>query len=152
MVKRTTAKKSNSDSKLKQLEIELEAEKNAKLRALADLENLRRRETENRKSWAKLGVVEFLRDFLPSLLELQLGAVHSTDEDLKEVIGKFFKKLAGSGLEKIEPKRGDSVDPEQHEVLMVEKGEAGTVVRVLEPGWKFDKIVLATAKVSAAQA
>ncbi len=53
------------------------------------------------------------------------------------------------GIEKIAPVAGEILDPDQHEVLMVAEGKAGTIVQVLEPGWKYLGKVLVAAKVSA---
>jgi len=55
------------------------------------------------------------------------------------------------GLQDINPEAGDAIDPEQHEVLMAEEGEPGTVVRCLEIGWAFNDHVIQPAKVSGAQ-
>ncbi|MCF7846616.1 MAG: nucleotide exchange factor GrpE [Candidatus Gracilibacteria bacterium] len=154
------AQKQKKDPLLKKIET-LEAEidtleerrekaEDARKRALADLENFRRRETEGRKSWSSLAVAEFLQKLLPNFLELSLGAEHSADKDVKEVVEKFWGKLHTLGVEKIDPAPGTPLDPEKHEVLMTAEGEAGKVVQVLEPGWQFGGKPILPAKVSAA--
>lgn len=136
---------------LDQLEIELAEAQNAKLRALADLQNFQRREAENKASWTQMGIAEFLQNILPRLLELRLGAEHSSDKDMQKAVAQFFGELQKQGLSSIEPKAGDPIDPHVHEVLMAEEGTPGTVVRVLEPGWKYGETVLRPAKISGAQ-
>jgi molecular chaperone GrpE len=135
---------------IEQLSEKLESETGAKMRALADLQNFQRRNTEQQALWSAMAVKDFLQKFLPNLLELSLGAEHSTDEDMKKVVSKFAENLTKQGIEKIEPKAGDMIDPDLHEVLMVEEGTPGKVVRVLEPGWKFQNSVIQTAKISGA--
>lgn len=129
----------------------LEKAENQKSRALADLENFRRRENENRMKWSDMAISDFLKQALPSFLELSLGAEHSDDENFHQVVDKFFQNLAKNGLEKVSPIAGENIDPDLHEVLMVAEGNPGTVVQVLEPGWKFRETVIQPAKISAAQ-
>ena len=138
-------------SELQQLQAQLDEAESAKLRALADLQNFQRREAENKKNWVQFGVADFLKKLLPRFLELKLGAEHSEDKDMQKAVENFFAELQKSGLEVIQPEAGTPIDPDFHEVLMAEKGTSGTVVRTLDPGWKFGDTVIAPAKVSAAQ-
>ncbi len=141
----------DDSSEIEELQKQLEAEKSKAMRALADLENLRRREAENKASWVSGGIAHFLKVLLPSFLELQLGKSHTTDEEIKKVIDKFFGELEKAGLQKIDPKSGEPIDPDLHEILLTEEGKKGTVVRVLEIGWKFQNIIISPAKISANQ-
>ncbi len=127
-----------------------EAAENKATRALADLANFQRRESENRLKWSNLAISDFLKKVLPTFLELSLASEHSDDKNFQQVIDNFFKNLAKNGLEKISPQTGDQINPEFHEVLMVAEGKPGTVVQVLEPGWKFQDIVIKPAKISGA--
>ena len=122
----------------------------AKLRALADLQNFQRRQTTEKAQWSQVAVVSFLRTFLPRFLELQLGAANTEDTAVAKTIETFFAALKKNGLEKIEPVTGERVDPDLHEVLMQGEGEPGTIVSVLEPGWRYGEITIAPAKVSGA--
>ena len=128
----------------------LEEAESTKLRALADLQNYQRREAEQRTQWGDLAVGSFLKAVLPSFLELQLGAQHSSDQGVKQVVDKFFGNLSQGGLSKIEPQPGDVLDPNFHEVMMTAEGESGKIVQTLESGWQYKNTVLIPAKVSAA--
>ncbi len=139
------------EEQLELLQTDLELANSSKLRALADLENFQRRESENKKNWVSFGVAEFLKQLLPRFLELKLGAEHSQDADIKKVVNNFFVELEKKGLRKITPQNGDPLDPEEHEVLTTEKGTPGTVVNTLESGWQFNELILTPAKVSAAK-
>lgn len=129
---------------------QLETEKAAKLRALADMENLRRRMQTERAQWGEVAVAEFLKMALPGFLELSLARAHTKDEDTRAVLEKFFATLEKQGLKKLEPQPGEPLDTNCHEVMMAAEGEAGTVVQTLEAGWQYKDIVISPAKVSAA--
>ena len=140
-----------NNKELEELTAKIEESEGAKLRALADLENYRRREEENKKNWSAFAVADFLKHVLPSFLEFELFAQNSEDKDAPKVVEKFFANLEKSGLKKISPQTGEDVNTDIHEVLMVEEGETGKIVRCLEPGWQFENNVLNPAKVTAAQ-
>jgi len=143
-------KTSEFEQQLAELNAALEAEKEAKLRVFADLENLRRREAENKKNWVSFGIAEFVKQMLPQIQTLRLAAEHTEDADAQKAVQQFLEKLAGQGLVQINPQSGEALDPEKHDVMMVAEGEAGTVVQTLEPGWQFGEVIIAPAKVSAA--
>ncbi len=156
--KKTDAKPNPLEERILELEAALETAQNqaedakaSSLRSLADLENFRRRQSGEQAKWSEQAVSGFLQKVLPSFLELSLGASHSEDEAMQQVVEKFFENLRQQGLNDISPKAGETIDPEKHEVLMAEEGEAGTVVRCLEIGWEFNNHVIQPAKVSGAQ-
>ena len=134
------------------LNIQLKNAEESRLRATADLQNFQRRQLEQQAQWGSVAVSGFVEKILPNFLELQLGVNHSEDESVKKVVEKFFQNLEKQGLKKISPKSGDDINPDQHEVLMAEEGEAGKVVNVLEPGWIYGEKVITPAKISGAVA
>ncbi len=139
------------EKELEALQMQFEQSEQTKLRALADLQNFQRREAENKKNWVSLGVAEFWKALLPRLRELRLAAKHTQDASCKKVIEHWFSSLQKMGLEMIEPPAGSPLDAETCEVLVTAEGAPGTVLQVLEPGWKFKDIVLVPAKVSGAK-
>ena len=136
--------------KITELESQLKNAEQAKMRALADLENFRRREGESRTNWSRDAIADWTRNFIPSLQELLLGAEHTSDKDVQKVIEKFMGKLDKQGLKKIAPTTGDEINPNEHSVLMAADGEPGKVVQVLEAGWKLGENVILPAKISGA--
>ena len=138
------------EEKLLQATEKAEQAESKMTRALADLANFQCREKENRGKWSEMAVVDFLKGFLKNFFELSLATEHCQDKDLQKVVHKFSENLAKIGLEKIYPQAGEPINPELHEVLMVAEGKPGTVVQVLEPGWKFKNRVIQPAKVSGA--
>ena len=138
------------EAQLETISTDLEESKGAQMRALADLQNVQRREGDNKKNWVSFGIAEFVKPLIPRFVELQLGAEHSDDKDMQKAVEHFFKAIEKSGLQAINPKSGDTIDPDFHEVLLTEEGTPGTIVKVLELGWRFGNTVLAPAKISAA--
>ncbi len=137
------------ESQLETLQAEAAQHQQAAVRALADLENVKRRQAEERSRWSTMAVQGFLTPLLPRLLELQKGLTHSTDTALTAVVQAFFAQCAEGGLQTITPDPGTPIDPDQHEVLMVAPtGEPGTVAQTLEPGWMYQGTVIIPAKVS----
>ena len=152
-----TAKKTPLETRVEELEASLEVAKTqaeeareGQVRALADLENFRRRQSESQAGWSQAAVTSFLKPIMPNLLELSLGATHSKDETAVKTINKFFEDLSKQGLQQITPEAGEIVNADLHEVLLAGEGEPGTIVQCLEPGWQFQDQVITPAKVSAA--
>lgn len=133
-----------------ELEKQLQEAEQTKIRALADLENFKRREGEARARWSQDATADWIKGILPSLQELLLGAEHTNDEDIKKVIEKFMNRLVEQGVTRIAPQPGEEINPDEHAVLMTAEGKAGTVVELLEAGWKLQDTVILPAKISGA--
>jgi molecular chaperone GrpE len=133
------------------------------LRALAEMENLRRR-TEREVADAKAyGVSSFARDMLGvadnlrrALDHLPAEARESGDAAMTSLIEgvevterDFLSRLTRHGVKKLEP-QGQRFDPNLHEALFEVPDEsvpAGTVVQVIESGYTIGDRVLRPAKV-----
>jgi molecular chaperone GrpE len=133
------------------------------LRALAEMENLRRR-TEREVADAKTyGVSSFARDMLGvadnlrrALDHLPAQARESADPAIKSLIEgvevterDFLSRLTRHGVKKLDP-QGERFDPNVHEALFEVPDEsvpAGTVVQVVESGYTIGDRVLRPAKV-----
>ena len=137
--------------------------KDRSLRALADMENLRRR-TEREVSDAKsYGVTSFARDMLTfadnlhrSLEAVPEEARDAAEPGLKSFIEgielterDFLSRLTRFGIKKLEP-MGRRFDPNMHEALFEipdESVASGTVMQVVEQGFSIGDRVLRPAKV-----
>lgn len=133
------------------------------LRALADAENLRRR-TEKEVSDAKLyGVTALARDILGfadnsrrivenlprELRESSEPAIKTLIEGIELTERDFLSRLARHGIKRIEA-LGAKFDPNFHEALFEIPDETlpgGTVVKVVEDGYRIGDRVLRPAKV-----
>lgn len=148
---------------LENLQLENTGLKDKLLRALADMENLRRR-TEREVADAKVyGVTSFAKDMLTFADNLR-RAVESVSaeararaeapmqtliEGLELTERDFASRLERYGVKKLEP-LGVKFDPNLHEALFEAPDDTvpnGTVVQVVEPGYVIGDRVLRPAKV-----
>jgi molecular chaperone GrpE len=150
-------------AELEALRAEHAETKDRLLRALAEMENLRRR-TEREVADAKLyGVANFAREALAladnlrrALDSFPVEARESLEPHVAALVAgvelterDFSSRLARFGVKKIEA-LGTRFDPNQHEALFEipdESQPAGTVAQVVEPGYLIGERVLRPAKV-----
>ena len=148
------------------LTIQLEEMKNNWLRAMADLENLRRRTTREKEEALKYGAVSFARDIVSTVDNVQraLESCPLTD-DLPPSVQALIKgvemiaKEVGSTFERHGVKKvsslGEKFDPNLHQAMFeVEtmEQEPGTVVQVLQDGYLMHDRLLRAAMVGVAKA
>ncbi len=154
---------SDPSAELEALRAEHAAVKDRLLRALAEMENLRRR-TEREIADAKTyGVASFAReavaladnlrralDNFPVEARAEMAPhVSALVEGVELTERDFLSRLARFGVKKIEA-QGTRFDPNQHEALYEipdESQPAGTVAQVVEPGYSIGERVLRPAKV-----
>jgi len=137
------------------------------LRALAEMENLRRR-TEREVSDARTyGVTQFARDVV-SVADHMERALQALDDEIRakadaRVKGlldgvelterEFLKVLEKHGVRKLEP-QGQKFDPHRHQAMFEVPDEsvpAGTVVQVVQSGYVIGDRVLRPALVGVAK-
>jgi molecular chaperone GrpE len=130
-----------------------EAEENhqAFLRARADLENYRRRVRKELEETAKYAPVPLVESLLPVLdnMERALSAGDDSSsnalyEGVEMVYRQLVKSLEEHGLQTIQAE-GAPFNPHEHNAVMqveAEDVEPGTVVEVLQQGYKFrDRVI-----------
>jgi molecular chaperone GrpE len=150
-------------SELETLREENAGLKDRLLRALAEMENLRRRTDREVADAKTYGVTSFARDMLGvadnlrrALDHLPAAARESADAATKSLIEgvevterDFLSRLTRHGVKKLEP-LGERFDPNLHEALFEVPDEsvpAGTVAQVVESGYTIGDRVLRPAKV-----
>lgn len=127
------------------------------MRALADLQNFRRRVAKESEETRKYATAELVRQLLPvldnferSLAFLASGAsTEAVLEGLRAVDRQLRAVLESVKVEKIEPV-GQPFDPEHHEAVALEASTEhpeGTVLEVLEPGYRMGERVIRPARV-----
>ena len=137
------------------------------LRALAELENTRRRADRDRAEALKYGAASFARDMLGVADNLQraLNAVADFDQDtlpdaakslLEGVAATERDLIASMGRHKVSPvsPMGEKFDPNMHEAMFEAPGTgqpAGTIIEVIETGYMMDERLLRPAKVGIAK-
>lgn len=123
-------------------------------RALADLQNYKRRSEEEKASFVKYANAELLKQLLPVFDHLNLS-IHHLPENIKDnewakgvvqINAELLKTLEGMGIQRIETV-GKPLDPNLHEALMQGPGEQNVIIEEFEPGYTLNGTVVKPAKV-----
>jgi molecular chaperone GrpE len=130
------------------------------LRALADIENVRRRSRQEREEVAQFGIQELLRDLLPVLdnFERAVATDNATVESMREGVDLILRQmqdvLKKHGVEPV-PSVGQPFDTQQHEAIMrsdpTEEFPAGTVMDEMRKGYLLRGRLLRPSLVKVAQ-
>ena len=140
------------------------------LRALAELENTRRRAERDRGEALKYGAMSFARDMVgvADNLARALKAIEDTDDaakaDLPDAIQALLEGvdatqrdlMAALARHKVTPLAplGEKFDPNVHEAMFEAPGtgqETGTIIDVVETGFMMEERLLRPAKVGLAK-
>jgi molecular chaperone GrpE len=129
------------------------------LRARADMENVRKRARRDVGAAEARGIGRLAKELLPALdnLDRALAAAEAEEGDgehhLTRGIRLVQQELVGGltriGIE-VESPKGEPFDPHRHEALAqhpVEGTEAGVIVEVWQPGYRYQETILRPAKV-----
>ena len=125
-----------------------QANRDAALRAQAEMDNLRKRTTRDIENAHKFALEKFVNELLPILDSLTLGmnAAESAEnvDELREGMNLTLKMFNGAmekfGVKEIDP-QGEKFTPEQHEAISmqeIEGTESGTVVSVMQKGYELN--------------
>jgi molecular chaperone GrpE len=125
-------------------------------RTQADFENYRKRAAKDMAAAGSRARIGLIREILPVVdnLERALGVAPEGEGDaFVEGVRLVYRELEGAlaraGVEAIEPK-GDAFDPNVHEALSMrpqDGAESGTVVEVVEKGYRAGGTVVRPARV-----
>jgi molecular chaperone GrpE len=124
-------------------------------RTQADFENYRKRAAKDMAAAGTRAKAGLLRELLPVVdnIERALGAVEPTDDGVGQGLKLVYAELQGvltrNGVEAMEP-NGEPFDPTVHEAISTrpqDGAEPGTVVDVVEKGYKLDETVIRPARV-----
>ncbi len=137
------------------------------LRALAEQQNLRRRADREKSEATLYAATNFARDLL-SVSDNLARALESVSDDARALAGQSFKNLLEGieltqrelqnafekhNIKKIDP-MGEKFDPNMHQAMFEvpdNSVEKGTVVQVVQPGYKIGERVLRPAMVGVAK-
>jgi len=124
-------------------------------RTKADFENFRKRVAVDVQAAAARGKGEVAREVIDAVDNLE-RALETEAEDgdglragVEMVLSGLRETLKKHGIEAVDPK-GEKFDPNQHEALStmpVEGTESGTVVEVMQKGYRMDEQLLRPARV-----
>jgi molecular chaperone GrpE len=129
-------------------------------RTKADFENFRKRMTSEVQAAAARGRGELVRDVVPALDDLEraiqaagLDPEGDSEDGLAHGVLLVFRSLrdtmARNGIEAVDPK-GEKFDPVVHEALSTvsaEGAESGTVVEVMQKGYRLGDQLIRPARV-----
>ena len=135
-------------------DIKIEELTNALARAMADLQNYKRRTDEDQGSFVKFANAELLKILLPVIDNFDRSAGHLPDDlrgnDWAKGVVQIHDDLLKT-LEKIGVKRiktvGEKLDPNLHEGLMTGPGKKDIIIEEFEPGYTLNDNVIKPAKV-----
>lgn len=138
-------------ARVRELEQENEGLREQRLRAIADLDNARRRAQEDVLKTVQYANADLLKKILPILDDFERSIEHGTTAREFEsfftgvamIRDKVKKTLEEIGVKRMETV-GQEFDVELHEALMRQPSELpeGTVVAELEPGYLYkDKVI-----------
>jgi molecular chaperone GrpE len=142
------------DIQIAQLQEELATMTETAKRVMAEFQNFKRRNEEERAELRVHANIQLLESIFPAIDNLARAFEH-TPEDLKENewvkgIAEIEKGLLGSleqlGLRAIDQTEVPA-DPNKHQVLMEGEGPAGQVIQILEKGYEYNGKTIRSAKV-----
>jgi molecular chaperone GrpE len=128
-------------------------------RTQADFENFRKRMARDVRSAEARGMSRLAKELLPALdnLDRAIAAVEASDDEdehhltkgIRLVQSELSSALARTGIEAYAAK-GERFDPVHHEAVAqtpVEGAEPGSIVEVLQSGYRLNELVLRPARV-----
>jgi molecular chaperone GrpE len=142
-------------------EARAEEQREAYLRAAAEIENLRRRAAREVESARQFGAERLAGSLLPVVdsLELGLKAADRADpatliEGQQATLRLLLKALEAAGISELDP-AGQSFDPNLHEAMVAQPSAdqpADTVLSVVQKGYLLNGRLLRPARVIVARA
>lgn len=136
---------------VEKLKKELEEMTDLSKRALADLQNYKRRSEEEKMAFIKFANAAFVQDLLPSIENIYRALEHENKDaewakGVEQTLKQLTQTLEKTGLKVMET-TGQTFDPNLHEALLVAPGEKDKIIAELEKGYTFNGKVIKQAKV-----
>ena len=130
------------------------------LRAVADLENVRKRAARDVEAANRYGLEKFAQELLPVRDSLELAVQNAGRADARSLAEgqEATLKLLNKALEKlgvtvIDP-AGEPFDPARHDAMMMQASataEPNSVLKVVQPGYELNGRLLRPARVIVAR-
>lgn len=121
-------------------------------RTMADLQNYKRRQSDERIQIITMANIDLIRSLIPILDNLERAKLHAPEaakewfSGIEMCITQLKKVLEDSGLKQIES-IGKTFNPDLHEALMQGPGEKNIIIEELEKGYVLGDRVIKHAKV-----
>jgi len=153
----------SDNEQIEQLQAELEQAKAEQLRALAELENVRKRARRDVETARKFAVEKLAEELLTVMDSLEMGLKAAEGEEpnveqLKEGKAMTLRQLKGvmerAGIAELDP-QGEPFNPEFHEAMTMQESQEqdpDTVLTVVQKGYLLKGRLLRPARVVVAKA
>ena len=145
-------------ARIAELEVEAQTLRDERLRALAEVENMRRRSERERREASRYGATALARDLLGIADNLRralaTGAADGLLEGVEMVERELGAAFARHNIARIEAE-GERFDHNRHQAMFeveTADAEAGTVVQVVQEGYLLHDRLLRPAMVGVAKA
>jgi molecular chaperone GrpE len=146
-----------AEERLAEAEVRAEQHRSDFLRAIAELENFRKRSAREVESARQFGVERLAADLLPvaDSLDLARGSAASADaatlaQGQEATLRLLLKAFERAGLAVVEPAAGQPFDPGLHEAMAMQPAAdcpPHTVLQVVQKGWLLNGRLLRPARV-----
>ncbi len=144
------------DSTVEELRQQAEDNRNQYLRAVAELDNVRKRNVRELENARKYGIERFAEAILPvrDSLEAALASGDGADveallEGDRATLRLLDQALAAAGIGEIDP-HGEPFDPAKHEAMSVQPSadvEVSSVLEVIQKGYEIQDRLIRPARV-----
>lgn len=130
------------------------------LRAKAEMDNLRRRNTKDVENAHKYGIEKFVTELLPVLDSMALGlavedaSAESLREGMELTMNMLQKMMEKLNIEEINP-LNEKFDPEKHQAMTMQPNadvEPNTVIAVMQKGYSLNERLIRPAMVMVSKA
>lgn len=150
-------------ARVQQLEEQLAAAQDQSLRAVADLQNVRRRAEQDVEKAHKFALEKFASDLLPVIDSLERGlelssaddeAIRPMREGIELTLKMFADTLKRYNLEAVDP-HGEPFNAEHHQAMAMEESaevEPNSVLKVFQKGYLLNGRLLRPAMVVVSKA
>lgn len=142
--------------------VEVAAQKDSAVRAIAEMENIRRRSAIDVEKARKFALEKFVNELLPVIdnMERAISVTSTDDEATKSIIEGVeltLKTLLNAvekfGVKAVDP-QGEAFNPEHHQAIGMQPSEefdSNTVMTVMQKGYMLNDRLLRPAMVMVAQ-
>ena len=130
------------------------------LRAKAEMDNLRRRNTKDVENAHKYGMEKFVSELLPVLDSMVMGlaiedaSAESQREGMKLTMNMLEKMMEKLGIEEIDP-LNEKFDADKHQAMTMQPNaevEPNTVIAVMQKGYALNERLIRPAMVMVSKA
>ncbi|MGF1531764.1 MAG: nucleotide exchange factor GrpE [Puniceicoccaceae bacterium] len=147
-----------SDTRIKELESEVASLKERYLRAVADLDNYRRRALREKEELRTVAIAHFVEKLLTPLDNFSLGLQDAAQREetaplvtgFKMVFDQLERALEDSGIEKLNPAPGTIFDPQNHHCMAHQPNpdhEEGLITTTARVGYRLKERLIRPASV-----